>query len=88
MQFAVLGIDGARPPLALGGLKDTVYVAPGTIVRLLMRFPQYADPDSPYMFHCHLLRHEDQGMMGQFVIVNRGQRAERPSSGHAWNHDR
>jgi hypothetical protein len=28
------------------------------------------DAEHPYMFHCHLLRHEDQGMMGQFVVVD------------------
>ena len=32
----------------------------------------YADPATPYMYHCHVLYHEDQGMMGQFVIVNPG----------------
>jgi Multicopper oxidase len=25
------------------------------------------------MFHCHILRHEDRGMMGQFVAVEPGQ---------------
>jgi FtsP/CotA-like multicopper oxidase with cupredoxin domain len=25
----------------------------------------------PYMFHCHILQHEDRGMMGQFVVVER-----------------
>jgi FtsP/CotA-like multicopper oxidase with cupredoxin domain len=27
----------------------------------------------PYMFHCHILQHEDRGMMGQFVVVGRGE---------------
>jgi hypothetical protein len=27
------------------------------------------------MFHCHLLRHEDNGLMGQFVVVEPGQAA-------------
>ncbi|MBK9026239.1 MAG: multicopper oxidase domain-containing protein [Saprospiraceae bacterium] len=22
----------------------------------------------PYMFHCHILSHEDNGMMGQFIV--------------------
>ncbi len=26
----------------------------------------------PYMYHCHILRHEDNGMMGQFVVVEPG----------------
>lgn len=59
------------PPTA-SGLKDTVFVPPGGTVRLLMRFTDYADPTTPYMYHCHLLRHEDQGMMGQFVVIEPG----------------
>jgi FtsP/CotA-like multicopper oxidase with cupredoxin domain len=38
-----------------------------------MRFSDYTDPDHPYMLHCHRLRHEDQGMMAQFVVVKPGQ---------------
>lgn len=37
-----------------------------------MRFDDYADPNHSYMFHCHLLLHEDDGMMGQFVVVEPG----------------
>jgi FtsP/CotA-like multicopper oxidase with cupredoxin domain len=51
-------------------------VPPDETVRLLVRFARYAAPDAPYMFHCHLLAYEDDGMMGQFVVVNRGQEAE------------
>ena len=29
--------------------------------------------NSPYMYHCHLLWHEDSGLMGQFVVVGPGQ---------------
>ena len=25
------------------------------------------------MFHCHVLKHEDSGMMGQFVVIEPGQ---------------
>ena len=42
---------------------------------LILRFEDYADPDTPYMYHCHLLWHEDQGMMGQFAVVEPGQSA-------------
>jgi len=80
VQFVILDVDGATPAPPLRGWKDTVYVAPNSSVRLLMRFADYTDPDSPYMFHCHLLRHEDQGMMGQFVVVKPGQRAGQPHS--------
>lgn len=73
VSFAVLDYAGEEPPPHLGGLKDTVYVPPDQTVRLLVRFPDYPDPDSPYMFHCHLLQHEDRGLMGQFVLVAPGQ---------------
>ncbi|HIC40229.1 MAG TPA: hypothetical protein EYO74_02330, partial [Piscirickettsiaceae bacterium] len=28
-----------------------------------------SDAKTPYMYHCHILEHEDLGMMGQFVVV-------------------
>jgi len=74
VQFQVLSIDGDQPPLYLRGWKDTVYAVPNAAVRIIARFTDYADPQSPYMFHCHMLRHEDGGMMGQFVVVEPGQR--------------
>ena len=71
-RFQVLESDGVEPPPALRGLKDTVLVRPGETVRLATRFNDYTDPATPYMFHCHLLQHEDRGMMGQFVVVAPG----------------
>lgn len=73
VQFQVLSIGGSPPPAGLAGWKDTVYLRPNTEYRLIMRFEDYADPDSPYMYHCHLLRHEDDGMMGQFLVLEPGQ---------------
>ncbi|PUB23407.1 FtsP/CotA-like multicopper oxidase with cupredoxin domain [Promicromonospora sp. AC04] len=75
VQFRVLSIDGEAPPPELAGRKDTIYLEPGREYRLLMRFDDYADPDMPYMYHCHMLMHEDAGMMGQFVVVEPGQEA-------------
>ncbi len=43
-------------------------VRPDETVRIIKRFRDYADPVSPFMFHCHILEHEDVGMMGQFVV--------------------
>ena len=42
---------------------------------LRMRFDDYAEADTPCMYHCHLLWHDDQGMMGQFAVVGPGHRA-------------
>lgn len=68
-RFEVLAVDGAAPGPALSGWKDTVFLPPGTTARLALRFTDYTDAETPYMFHCHLLQHEDAGMMGQFVVV-------------------
>lgn len=72
-SFRVLTVDGAPPAPEQAGRKDTVYVAPRTTVRLLVRFSGHADPAWPYMYHCHLLLHEDMGVMGQFVVIRPGQ---------------
>jgi FtsP/CotA-like multicopper oxidase with cupredoxin domain len=75
VQFVVESIDGEAPPPELAGWKDTIFMPEGREVDLLVRFADYADPDTPYMYHCHLLRHEDDGMMGQFVVVEPGDEA-------------
>jgi hypothetical protein len=36
----------------------------------------------PYMLHCQLLRHEDQGMMGQFIVAD-DPRTQHPQRIHA-----
>ena len=68
VQFRILDRDGQPPPANELGLKDTVLVNSGEQVRIITQFENYADPNSPYMFHCHNLEHEDAGMMGQFVV--------------------
>jgi FtsP/CotA-like multicopper oxidase with cupredoxin domain len=91
VRFRIIEYAGEPPPPQLAGLKDTVYVPPGKTVRFAVAFEDYADRSHPYMFHCHILEHEDRGMMGQFVVVGRGEapaarRAER-DSGHDHAHD-
>jgi blue copper oxidase len=69
VRFQVVDYVGGSPPPRLTGWKDTVYVPPGETVRFLVELSDYADPDVPYMFHCHVLQHQDRGMMGQFVVT-------------------
>ena len=69
VQFQVLDRNGTAPPANEAGWKDTVVVNPSETVRIIMRFTDYADPNIPYMYHCHMLTHEDAGMMGQFIVV-------------------
>jgi FtsP/CotA-like multicopper oxidase with cupredoxin domain len=66
VQFQVLERNG-KPPLPLEqGRKDTILLLPGEQVKIISRFEDYT---GIYMFHCHMLEHEDSGMMGQFEVV-------------------
>lgn len=69
VHFQILDRNGEPPPPEERGLKDTVRVRPAETVRVLVRFEYYTDPDNAYMYHCHMLEHEDRGMMAQFVVV-------------------
>ena len=68
-QFQILAINGEPPPPEEAGWEDSVFVDPGREVVIASRFNTYADNDTPYMYHCHILDHEDLGMMGQFLVV-------------------
>lgn len=80
VQFQILTIDGTAPPPELTGRKDTVYLEPQRTYRLIMKFEDYADPSAPYLYHCHLLLHEDEGLMGQFVVIKGGAQTHLPST--------
>jgi bilirubin oxidase len=68
-QFQVLDRNGNSPPANEMGWKDTVKVGSGETVRIIKRFADFSDETNPYMYHCHILEHEDRGMMGQFLVV-------------------
>lgn len=86
-QFRVLELNGSTPPPHLRGPKDTIFLPHGTTAKLALRFNGPADPNTPYMYHCHLLSHEDGGMMGQFVVVDRGERAGAQAGQGGAEHD-
>ena len=48
------------------GLKDTVRVNPNEMVEIAVRFTSYS---GRYMYHCHILEHEDRDMMRPFVTM-------------------
>lgn len=66
-SFRILSIDGGPPPAHLAGLKDVVLVE--DTVELLVPFSAPADKNHPFMTHCHILEHEDAGMMAQFTVT-------------------
>ena len=64
VQFRIIKRNGTDPPLNERGWKDTVMVDMGEEVRILVKF----EKKGIFMYHCHILEHEDSGMMGQFLV--------------------
>jgi bilirubin oxidase len=51
------------------GWKDTFFISRNESVSFVCRFQDFADATHPFMYHCHFSQHEDDGMMGQFVVT-------------------
>jgi FtsP/CotA-like multicopper oxidase with cupredoxin domain len=70
VSFRILDRDGRPPEAHEPGLKDAVFgPIPARDVGLIMAFPDFGHPDHPCMYHCHILEHEDAGVMGQFQMT-------------------
>lgn len=75
LQFRVLGRwrgQGAgdqvgRPDTLDDGWKDTVLLMPGERVRILLRFTDHA---GLFLYHCHMLEHEDTGLMRNYRVLD------------------
>ncbi len=70
VQFNVIEEHGNPMPAGKLGWKDVVLVMPNDSVKFLTKFETFTDPMVPYMYHCHLLHHEDDGMMGSFIVID------------------
>lgn len=71
VQFFILDINGNPPPPEMQGLNDVVLVPAGMgNVRFIAVFSDFEDNVVPFMYHCHMLTHEDMGMMGQFLVTS------------------
>jgi hypothetical protein len=66
-QWRTVQRDGKAPPAWERGLEDTWRLDPGERVRVVARFTDYL---GVFMIHCHMLDHEDDGLMAQFAVVN------------------
>lgn len=60
--------SSANVPANEQGYKDTVRVDANSSVKFVVKMVDYTNNTIPYMFHCHILEHEDRGMMGQFTV--------------------
>jgi len=68
IQFNVLDRNGIAVSGIESGWKDVVLVQPQETVRFITKFETFYNDTIPYMYHCHLLHHEDEGMMGSFIV--------------------
>ena len=68
-QFQIVEWNGQPPGPEDSGWEDTVLLREGDEVVIVARFDSYTNPHIPYMFHCHILDHEEEGMMGQFQVL-------------------
>jgi spore coat protein A len=53
------------------GWKDTVRVSPGASTRIIVKFEGYT---GRYVWHCHILEHEDNEMMRPYEIIHAAKR--------------
>jgi len=72
VEFKIVDRNGS--PTGVGshesGWKDVIYVPRNESVSFVAKFDDYADATHPFMYHCHFSNHEDEGMMGQFIVTN------------------
>jgi FtsP/CotA-like multicopper oxidase with cupredoxin domain len=66
-SFEVISVNGKM--LEPGTIKDTVWIPAESTVVIRMRFKEFVGKS---VFHCHILPHEDTGMMQNFLIKKRG----------------
>jgi spore coat protein A len=58
--------DAVPPEPNEAGWKDTVRADPGMVTRIIVRFEGYG---GRYVWHCHMLEHEDNEMMRPYEVV-------------------
>jgi spore coat protein A len=65
-DWYLLARDGRPPPPWEDCLKETFFVHPGERILVAGRFADYT---GKFLIHCHMLDHEDHGLMTQFEVV-------------------
>ena len=70
VQFKLVSRSSGPVGVHEAGWKDVLYLPVGESATFVTRFEDYADPDHPFMYHCHFTSHEDGGMMGQFLVLD------------------
>lgn len=76
-QVSRLAVDAEGRTATDLGRKDTVTVWPGETVRVAIDFSHDHEGEQRYLFHCHVLEHEDAGMSLNFKVVPAGEAGTR-----------
>jgi FtsP/CotA-like multicopper oxidase with cupredoxin domain len=69
VDWYVLSRNGRPPTGSEDGLKETFRLDPGEVLLVAGKVTDFL---GPYMVHCHMLNHEDHGMMSTWEVVPRG----------------
>ncbi|MFF5187100.1 multicopper oxidase family protein [Streptomyces sp. NPDC000345] len=69
VPFQLIEINGEEPTGVDLGWFDTYEVVGGGSIKIAMKFTDFADDTYMYMLHCHLLQHEDEGMMASLMVT-------------------
>jgi len=69
-HFFPLTRNGAPVAANEQGYKDVISMPGKSTMRVVVKMTDYVDENTGYMYHCHFLEHEDDGMMGQFAVTN------------------
>jgi len=79
VQFKIVSRSSGPIAAYETGWKDAFFISRNETVAFVARFSDEADPQHPFMYHCHFGNHEDEGMMAQFVVAE-------PVQGNAEQH--
>ena len=69
VQFAIVSRSSGPVPANEQGWKDTFFIRRNESVSFVAKFADFASTVHPFMYHCHMSNHEDEGLMGQFLVV-------------------
>jgi bilirubin oxidase len=68
VQFKIISRSTGAVPEYEQGWKDTFYIRINESVTFVAKFDDFASGEHPFMYHCHMSNHEDEGLMAQFLV--------------------
>ncbi|HVM39717.1 MAG TPA: multicopper oxidase family protein, partial [Acidimicrobiia bacterium] len=69
VDWYLVSRNGRPAPPDEIGVKETFRIDPGEVAVVGTKFTDFV---GPYMLHCHMVNHEDHGMMARWDVTDRG----------------